>query len=285
MNKQCIAWLVASCCFILVHTANALTRGIYLTQNSVSSLSQLKKYVHHAKEVGINTFVIDLKHPSKNYLRGVRYLHQQHMPFVTRVVVFPNGGSRQQVRNHNYWQARWQLIHYAIAHHSSGIQLDYIRYHDRMPSNKKNSLDIRNIVKYFYNKINHRVPLEIDIFGMVAHKPLHHIGQDARLLAPYVDAMCPMVYPSHYPAGYNKPSQAYHTVLRSLKALKRQLRGSNVKIYAYIEVYSYRYRMGFARRVRYINDEIRAVKDAGVDGWYAWSPRNRYQALYRALGR
>ena len=258
-------------------------RGIYISQNTLSSSKLLKSLVQQAKLQHINAMVIDLKKPTRAYRRGINYVHAQHLRIVTRIVVFPNGGQRAQIRNHNYWHKRWQLINYALGQHSDAIQLDYIRYNDRTPSRRQNVRDIVDVVKYFKNKIGRRASLQVDIFGMVAHKPLLNIGQDAHALAPYVDAMCPMVYPSHYPSNLHYPKNAYTTVYASLRSLKHKLKGTGVKIYAYIEVYSYRHRMTWKRRVHYIQDEIRAVHDSHVDGWYAWSPRNRYAALLQAM--
>jgi hypothetical protein len=43
------------------------------------------------------------------------------------------------------------------------------------------------------------------------------------LLAPYIDAVCPMVYPSHYKPYQERSQLPYETVFDSLTALERQL--------------------------------------------------------------
>ena len=97
-----------------------------------------------------------------------------------------------------------------------------------------------------------------------------------------------MVYPSHYEPYRVHAKIPYKTVYNSLIALKKQLRRAkcpNKKIIAYIELYNYRYYMNFSQKVYYIREQIKATKKAGVTGWYAWSPRNKYRALFRALSQ
>jgi len=54
-------------------------------------------------------------------------------------------------------------------------------------------------------------------------------------------------------------------------------------MYAYIELSNYHYSMNQAQKIAYIKAQIKAVNDAGADGWYAWSPHNRYENLFLIL--
>ena len=143
--------MLACLCFSISAQAG-FGRGIYLSQNTLSHGKRLKSLVYAAKQHHINELVIDLKRPGKAYKRGINYVNAQHMQIITRIVVFPKGGRASQIRNRNYWHKQWQLIHYALQHHSDAIQLDYIRYHDKSPSRRENVSDIVQVVKYFKEK-------------------------------------------------------------------------------------------------------------------------------------
>lgn len=250
----------------------------------MSNSKLLAAFVRRAQQYHINSFIIDLKRPNDHYAKAIDYVRQHHIQYIARIVIFPGGAHTHHVTNKFTWQSKWAKIRYALELHASAIQLDYIRYHDRRRATQKNVDDIVNIVRYFHTKLRGRVPLQVDVFGLVAHHPLRAIGQDARALAPYINGICPMVYPSHYQLPYRRPENAFRTVYMSLSLMKKQLHDMpNVKIYAYIEAYSYRYRMSWPERVKYMQDQIRAAREAKVSGWYVWSAGNKYAVLYDAL--
>lgn len=67
-------------------------------------------------------------------------------------------------------------------------------------------------------------------------------------------------------------------------SLKRLLRATpHVKIIAYIEMYNFRFPLRRNNKKKYIAKEIKAVRDADVDGWYAWSANNKYRLLFSLL--
>lgn len=264
------------------HSALAQTRGIYLSQQVAMKPARLRKFILAAKKTHLTSFIVDVKYRSKRYPAVGNTLHHYHLSNVARIVVFPNG-KKKHVLSRSYWERRMQLINYAIANGADAIQLDYIRYSSKNNFNfHKNIRDITRVVAFFHHHIHGRVPLEIDVFGVAAHEPQRVIGQDVRALAPYVDAICPMVYPSHYQGMRSHPSRAFDTIYTSLMALKKQLKDyPKVKIIAYIELNNYRHPMTFHRKMDYIRDEIRAVNKADVAGWYVWSPQHYYSALFQ----
>ena len=55
------------------------------------------------------------------------------------------------------------------------------------------------------------------------------------------------------------------------------------RLIPWIELSNYHYKMGRSKRILYIKAQIKAAKDAKADGWYAWSPHNRYEYLFDIL--
>jgi len=265
--------------------ASAGIRGIYITQPTLENTSTIKSLIRQAKAVGINTFVIDFKRMSKRYRHNIVLVKQNHLKYVARIVVFPNGGNRAKVLSIPYRQRKYKLVTQAIALGANEIQLDYIRYHDRSRASRQNIKDIYQVIKWFHDRLKpQHIPLQIDIFGIVTKRDLPSIGQSARAFANIVEAMCPMVYPSHYIPARKHSRQPHRTVFSSLQALKAQFGGNPpFKIYPFIEVSNYLYRYSGQQKLQYIHAQLKAVRDSHVDGWYFWSPRNKYNALFQVL--
>ncbi len=124
----------------------------------------------------------------------------------------------------------------------------------------------------------------MDVFGIASFGESKHIGQDLKLLAQAADVLCPMVYPSHFDPYLFHARRPYETIFGALSALREQFNNKvPVKIYAYIELSNYRYPLSGAKRTAYIQAQMKAVKDAKADGWYAWSAHNKYDYLFRIL--
>lgn len=265
--------------------ASPAVKGIYINQGTLENLKQLNYLIQQSKAVGINTFVVDLQKTTKNYQKNIALIKSNGIKYVARIVVFPDGGKAHQIKSTTYWENRFKLVETAIRFGADEIQLDYIRYSTKQPPMAQNAKDIKAVIKFFKQKMaSYKVPLQIDIFGEVSFKESPRIGQNVRLFADTIDTVCPMVYPSHY-APYQKHSkQPYQTVYTSLQALKGQFNNNlPFKLKPFIEASNYHYKMSSSQKSLYVLSQIRAVEDAQADGWYVWSPQNRYDSLFAAL--
>jgi hypothetical protein len=272
-------------CFTTVASAGGV-KGIYLTQYTAENDKLLNHMIENAKKSGIDTFVIDMERPSKALRDNLGLVKQSGIKYVARVVVFPNGGSKAAVENPDVWQKRYVLVKQAIDWGADEIQLDYIRYDTKQKPSPENAKRIHEIIKWFKTKVAaQNIPLQIDVFGETSFGESPYIGQNIKLFSDTVDAICPMVYPSHYTPFAKHYNNPYDTIDTSLDSLKAQFanRVPPMKIYAYIELSNYHYRMSRAQKIDYIKDQIDAVNDAEIDGWYAWSPHNQYDNLFAIL--
>ena len=271
---------------IIFSTKNwAITQGIYLTQYSLENTAFLTHLIKNAKNAGINTFVVDLEFMSPRYDKNIKLVKENGFKYVARITMFHNGGTKEQVETPSFWQRKYPLVNHAVDLGANQIQLDYIRYNTKQKASPENAKHIQNIIDWYKQKLVERhIPLEIDVFGETSFGASTHIGQNIKQFAKSVDAICPMVYPSHYvpfPQHFQHP---FETVYGSLEAIKKQF-GNNtpMKVYAYIELSNYHFPMAHERTLAYIRAQIKAVHDAGADGWYAWSPHNRYDNLFTVL--
>lgn len=260
-------------------------KGIYITQSTMEDTPYITYLIQKSRSVGINTFVVDLEAPSKKYARNVKLLKANDITFVARITIFPNGGTPEQVTSEAYWEKKYRLINFAVGYGAQQIQLDYIRYNTKQKPSPENAKNITKVVSWYREKLNKlRIPLQVDVFGVSSFGESKHIGQNLILFSQNVDAICPMVYPSHYEPFRLHAVTPYQTVYSSLKSIKSQFANRMpVKLIPYIEIFNYRYPLPGQKRIAYVNAQMRAVEDAGADGWYVWSAHNEYDFLFKLL--
>ena len=131
------------------------------------------------------------------------------------------------------------------------IQFDYVRFPSdgdvsaavyRGGPHGASGWVIADFVHYAAKRLRRLgVRVSVDVFGLSATRDLG-VGQVPRRLARYVDAIYPMVYPSHYASGEHglaDPSAVPGlTVSRSLLDFQRALRGRKAKLIPWLEDFS-----------------------------------------------
>lgn len=277
------AWLLTFLLLFQATQANAMTKGIYINQGTIENTKYITYLIERSKKTGIKTFIVDLERLTPNYAKNIRLIKESGISYVARIVVFPDGGKPEQVRSEAYWNKRYKLVQEAVALGADQIQLDYIRYSSKQPPSPKNAYDILKIINWFQAKTS--VPLQIDVFGISSFGPSKYIGQDIKLFANSVEAICPMVYPSHYEPFKKHAVTPYETVYSSLMAIRKQFDNKPLrfKLIPYIELSNYRFPLSKEKKLAYIHAQIQAAENANADGWYVWSPQNYYDNLFHVL--
>jgi len=267
-------------------SADNWRRGIYLTQATAENTPYVQYLINKSKEVGINAFVVDLQSKkTNNYQKNIQLIKQNGIKYVARIVIFPNGGTDDEVLSQSYWEKKYELVDQAIKFGADEIQLDYIRYASSQPPSEQNSENIYKVIKWFKTKLaTQNIPLEIDVFGISLFRDSVYIGQSLTLFYDAVDAMCPMVYPSHFEPYQKYAKMPYYAIRSALVAMHKQFYGNiPFKVYPFIELYNYRSPLSAQEKVKYIQAEIKAVEDSNVDGFYVWNPHNKYDILFSIL--
>lgn len=292
MNKYSIRMALCVCSLWLLTTLgfaaqNSLgVKGIYLTQYTLENTAMLRYLIKNAKAAGIDTFVVDYEYPSKKYQRNIALLKENNINYVARITMFPHGGTPEIINDPARWQKKYALVQQAVALGATQIQMDYIRFNTKQKPSPENARKIFGIISWYKSKLaEQKIPLQVDVFGIASFGESKYIGQNIKMFSQSVDAVCPMVYPSHYVPFADHFKRPYETVFESLKHIKKQFGDPMpIKVYAYIELSNYHYPMSHAKTLDYITAQLKAVHEAGADGWYAWSPHNRYDNLFRVLG-
>jgi hypothetical protein len=116
------------------------------------------------------------------------------------------------------------------------------------------------------------------VFGIAATRP-KEIAQDIPMMAPYLDYVAPMVYPSHWGSdeyGLKDPVQhPYDIVQRSLKDFQKDVKGTSAQVVPWLQAFS----LG---GVTYGTPEVLAQEkgahDDGLDGFLLWNAGANYLA-------
>lgn len=190
-----------------------------------------------------------------------------------------------------YWN---YIIKIAKASERAGfdeLNFDYIRF----PSDG-NMKDIRytfcpakvskaDLLENFFGYLSKnlkdtKLPLSADLFGMVTvNTDDLNIGQVLEKAAPYFDYIAPMVYPSHYPRGFdgykNPALHPYKIIYQGMKkASERLLAASSTpnKLRPWLQDFD----LGAKYTAEMVRKEKQAVYDAGLSSWVLWNAGNKY---------
>ncbi|MGH2534108.1 MAG: putative glycoside hydrolase [Thermomicrobiales bacterium] len=184
------------------------------------------------------------------------------------------------------WDANIELALEAAELGFDEIQYDYIRFPSDGDLNTANfgfeyteEARVETIVDFL--KESHEalkptgVPLAVDVFGIIAIYPDDQgIGQRLADIAPYVDYVCPMIYPSHFDAssidvGGEPNDLPYETIQLSLALAEDKMPGMEGKLRPWLQDF-FEYDAGDVRA------QIEATEESQATGWMIWDAGNTY---------
>ncbi len=175
----------------------------------------------------------------------------------------------------------------AISYGFDEIQFDYVRFPTdgdttRMWFRHKDERLPNQVIADFLARARAQIAprgayMSTDLFGLTALVSDDlGIGQKLEMIAPHVDYISLMLYPSHF----NKPQyglpdpekQPYQIVQDSLRDAKRRIAGTGAQLRPWLQ--------DFSLRVPYtpveVRAQIQASEDEGVNQWLLWNATNRY---------
>ena len=165
------------------------------------------------------------------------------------------------------------------------IQFDYIRFPTdgniesavyAFEKKEKKQATISRFLAYARSRLEPLgVRMSADVFGLSATRNMG-IGQTPRRLARYLDAIYPMVYPSHYGPGElglaDPNADPGRTVALSLRDFAADLTGQKTRLVPWLQ--------DFSLGREYSKDDVRlqilAARDASADGYLLWNPSGLY---------
>ena len=121
------------------------------------------------------------------------------------------------------------------------------------------------------------VLVSVDLFGMTAWKTEDFgVGQVLEQIAPHVDVICPMFYPSHFPENFlnlKNPGQYPYKIMKS--SLEEMKKRTSTEIRPWIQ--------GFWYTPEEIDAQLQGVFENNIQDWTVWNPSARYIETFEAL--
>jgi hypothetical protein len=188
-----------------------------------------------------------------------------------------------------YSRAYWRYaVDVAAAAARSGfdeIQFDYVRFptdgdlSQAVFPGRRRERQAVTITRFLDYAVGRLRPLHVrvsaDLFGLAATRDLG-IGQAVRRISRHLDAVYPMVYPSHYNPGEYRiadPSaEPARTVAASLRDYERALRGRKTKLVPWLQDFS----LGRTYGLPEVRAQISAARHAGTAGFMLWNAEGVY---------
>jgi hypothetical protein len=168
------------------------------------------------------------------------------------------------------------------------IQFDYVRfpsdgemvnlsYGEETAPTQEDA--IAGFLEYAHSELQPMgVEVSADVFGLVGMNDYVGVGQVVSKMAPHLDVLCPMVYPSHYPAtayGYDNPdAYPYEIVDLAMADFGTKARAVNpeIEIRPWLQDFDYVSEYEPAD----VEAQIKATNDAGLRGWILWNAGAEY---------
>ncbi len=168
------------------------------------------------------------------------------------------------------------------------IQFDYIRFPSdgvlstiRYPIKLEDTSPqecIGKFLAYAHSKLKPSgAVISVDLFGMTAWKTEDFgVGQVLEQIAPHVDVICPMFYPSHFPENFlhlKNPGQFPYEIMKSsLEVIKKR---TSTEIRPWIQ--------GFWYAPEEIEAQLQGISENSIPSWAVWNPSGRYSETFNAL--
>lgn len=169
------------------------------------------------------------------------------------------------------------------------IQFDYVRFPDAaglvfsMPNTEENRIKAVSgfLMEAKKRLVPYNVFLAADIFGYVCWNLNDtDIGQKLENLAPILDFLSPMLYPSGFQygiPGYRNPvANPHEIVYLSLKKAQDRTHLPSVRFRPWLQAFrDYAFDRRYFKGLQ-IREQIDAAEKFGSHGWMLWNPHNIY---------
>lgn len=176
------------------------------------------------------------------------------------------------------------------------IQFDYVRFPEGFEKraellsytkDERTRIDaVADFVRYAREQLNPLgVRVSVDIFGYAASVPAAEgIGQDFEKISKYVDVISPMVYPSHYGAGWygsKVPDAAPYVTINGAMADTNKKLDPLVDLKPVVRPWIQDFTASWIKgSIKYgkheLEEQIRALKDNGIHEFLLWNAGNTY---------
>ncbi|MCL2833664.1 MAG: hypothetical protein FWD78_10880 [Treponema sp.] len=173
------------------------------------------------------------------------------------------------------------------------IQYDYIRFPtdginlgDASYRWRSTGMDMDSAIISFLTHVRQKVksPISVDIYGANGwYRTGARTGQEVEMLAPLVDVICPMYYPSHFEQDFlaqNPPEERPYRIY--YEGVRRTYMISRGQVVVRPWAQAFYLNVSYDRKYYnsdYIARQIKGVHDAGNGGFTYWNNSGRYDDI------
>lgn len=177
------------------------------------------------------------------------------------------------------------------------IQFDYIRF----PSDgdmtgvqyryKKKGMRRIDAIESFLRLARERlsIPVSTDLYGFNSwYRMGNWIGQNIEMVSHYVDAICPMYYPSHFPRDFLKDLAYFERarlIYREGSQRSNFISGGRSVIRPYVQAFLIGGELKFEEPdySDYLIQQLEGAREGFASGFTLWNNSNRYYMVTRSL--
>lgn len=198
------------------------------------------------------------------------------------------------------WEYLTELAEMAADLGFDEIQYDYVRFPVGSDANAADyGVDmegypkrqaIQDFLSYAGDRLHEKgCVVTADVFGTIigSEMDVQTVGQDYMALGQTVDAISPMVYPSHYANGVFglkvPDAHPYETVSAAMQGSVEELQeipeAERAAVRPWLQAFTATWVPGhISYNGTQIREQIQAVYDAGYEEWILWNATNRYSS-------
>ena len=228
-----------------------------------------------------------------------------------KIIVYKDGGKAftnsdglvwVSAYDKNLWEYNVTVAKEAAKAGFNEIQFDYVRFpasnggkldkvlNYRNPDNMTKAETIQKYLNYAKKELSpYNVYISADIYGQVGSSSDDmSLGQFWEAVSSEVDYVSPMMYPSHYGKGVYgleiPDANPYKTIYYSTKDSIN--RNNNISSPAIIRPWIQAFTATWVKgHIHYgakeVKEQIKAMKDLGVDEYILWSATNKYENFFK----
>lgn len=255
--------------------------------------------------------------PIADLSRTIRFAHQRGVRVLMRISCFHDPWSAEKAPElsvKGYWGGPYpigwldpgderaqkyifDLMQEVISLGADEINLDYVRYPVQKGLGnaefhlKDTGRTRLSVITDFVKKAHaitqaHHVPLSVDIFGVTAtgtRVDIENLGQDIALLSPNVEALMPMVYPSHYGNGFygfEIPGNHPEIIAIGTKSAVEKAAAGGAIVRPWLQAFMWK---SPDYGPKYLAQETVEAKNGGGVGYAMWNPGGHYDDAWAAI--
>ena len=216
-----------------------------------------------------------------------------------------DGGEPRTVQNEYWvdpycpfvWQYNLEIARELQDRGVDEIQFDYIRFPSDGPTGliryryKREGMSHIDALESFLAQARTaiHIPISTDLYGFNTwHRMGNWIGQSIETLADYVDVICPMFYPSHFPRDFLKEMEYLPRAKRlyqegAQRAASIVDRRSLVRPYVQAFLIGGELAFSIPTYSQYLMNQIEGALESPASGFTLWNASNRYYMVKESL--